>query len=71
MGAIVLTGARIGDNSIVGAGSLVTGKMDVPAGSLVFGSPAKVIRPLTEDEIESIRENAREYFRMAERYRNA
>ena len=69
MGATVLNGAKIGDNCIVGAGALVTGKMDAPAGSMILGSPAKVIRPLTEAEIESNRESAREYCHQADRYR--
>ena len=51
MGATVLNGAKIGDNCIVGAGALVTGKMDAPAGSMILGSPAKVVRLLTETEI--------------------
>ena len=66
MGAVVLNGAKIGDNCIVGAGSLVTGKMDAPAGSMILGSPAKVVRPLTEAEIESNRESARGYLHAAE-----
>ena len=69
MGAIVLDGARIGKNCIVGAGALVTGKMDAPAGSMLLGSPAKVIRPLTEAEIEGVRESARGYCQLAEEYR--
>ena len=69
MGATVLNGAKIGDNCIVGAGALVTGKMDAPAGSMILGSPAKVVRPLTEAEIEGNRESAREYCHQAERYR--
>ena len=69
MGAVVLNGAKIGDNCIVGAGSLVTGKMDAPAGSMILGSPAKVVRPLTEAEIESNRESARGYLHAAELYR--
>ena len=69
MGAIVLNGAKIGDNCIVGAGALVTGKMDAPAGSMILGSPAKVVRPLTEAEIEGNRVSAREYCRLAEKYR--
>ena len=69
MGAVVLNGAKIGDNCIVGAGSLVTGKMDAPAGSMILGSPAKVVRPLTEAEIESIRASARGYLHAAEQYR--
>ena len=69
MGAIVLNGAKIGDNCIVGAGALVTGKMDAPAGSMILGSPAKVVRPLTEAEIEGNRESARGYCQLAEEYR--
>lgn len=55
MGATVLNGAKIGDDCIVGAGALVTGKMDAPAGSMILGTPAKVVRPLTEAEIEGNR----------------
>ena len=66
MGAVVLNGAKIGDNCIVGAGALVTGKMDAPAGSMLLGSPAKVVRPLTEAEIEGNRESARGYLHAAE-----
>ena len=69
MGAIVLNGARIGDDCIVGAGALVTGKMDAPSGSMILGSPAKVVRPLTEAEIEGNRESARGYLHAAEQYR--
>lgn len=69
MGAIVLNGARIGDDCIVGAGALVTGKMDAPAGSMLLGSPAKVVRPLTEAEIAGNRASTREYLEMAEAYR--
>ena len=69
MGAVVLNGARIGDDCIVGAGALVTGKMDAPAGSMILGSPAKVVRPLTEAEIASNREAAEGYLHAAEAYR--
>ena len=69
MGATVLSGAKIGDNCIVGAGALVTGKLDAPAGSMILGSPARVTRPLTEAEIEMIRESAGDYLRLAERCR--
>lgn len=69
MGAIVLNGAKIGDDCIVGAGALVTGKLDAPAGSMILGSPAKVVRPLTEAEIASNRTSAQGYLEAAERYR--
>ncbi|MBC2578278.1 gamma carbonic anhydrase family protein [Peptostreptococcus russellii] len=61
MGAIILDNADIGENCIVGAGALVTGNKKFEANTLILGSPAKAIRKLTEEEIESIRENAREY----------
>lgn len=69
MGAIVLNGAKIGDDCIIGAGALVTGKMDAPAGSMILGSPAKVVRPLTAEEIEGNRESMQEYLEMADHYR--
>ncbi len=69
MGAIVLDGAVIGRDSIVGAGALVTKNTRVPPGSMVLGSPARVKRPLTEEEIAAIRENAREYVSIQDRYR--
>lgn len=69
MGSIILDGAVIGENSIVGAGALVTKGTVVPDGSMVLGSPAKVKRPLTEEEIEGIRHNCRAYLIEKERYR--
>ena len=69
MGAIILNGAKVGSNCIVGAGALVTGKMDAPDGVMLLGSPAKVVRPLTEAEIESNRAYARGYLHAAEQYR--
>lgn len=65
MGAIVLNGAVIGENSIVGAGALVTKNTVVPPGSLILGSPAKIKRALTEEEIEHNRASAAEYCRAA------
>ena len=69
MGAIILNGAKVGSNCIVGAGALVTGKMDAPDGVMLLGSPAKVVRPLTEAEIESNRASARGYLHAAEQDR--
>ena len=69
MGAIVVTGARIGRDCIIGAGALVTGKMEIPDGSMVLGNPARVVRPLTEAEIRTIRDSMEEYMEMAQWYR--
>jgi carbonic anhydrase/acetyltransferase-like protein (isoleucine patch superfamily) len=68
MGAIVLNGARVGDDCIVAAGSLVTEGMQIPPRSLVMGSPARVRRPLTDAEVASIREYADNYVRYKKDY---
>ena len=65
MGSIVLDGAVIGENCIVGAGALVTGKMNAPAGSLIVGNPAKVVRELTEEQIEHNLQSAENYIKKA------
>ena len=69
MGATLLDFAKIGKNCMVGGGSVVTGKMDAPDGSLILGNPAKVVRPLTEAEIAALRHNAEHYAELKERYR--
>lgn len=69
MGAIVLDDAVIGQDCIIGAGALVTKGSVVPNGSMVLGSPAKVKRALTVEEIENIRQNALTYVRDKELYR--
>lgn len=68
MGAIVLDGAVLGAGSLVGAGALVTGGTVVPPCSLVLGSPARVVRALTEAEVEGNRANAAHYVRMSRMY---
>lgn len=65
MGAIVLNGAVLGENCLVGAGAVVTGKMDAPAGSLLLGSPAKVVRALTQEEIAENPHSAEHYVALA------
>ena len=61
MGAIILNGAKIGNNCIIGAGSLITKNTIIPDNSLVLGSPAKIIRQLTEEEIQGNIDNAKLY----------
>ena len=70
MGAIVLNGAIVEENCIIGAGALVTQGKVIPAGSLVFGNPAKIVRNLTDQEIRSITDNAASYVKEAEQYKN-
>lgn len=71
MGATVLNGARIGDNSLVGAGALVTEGKEFPAGVLILGSPAKVVRELTKKEVATLRIQAAQYVENANRFRNS
>ncbi|TSE26501.1 2,3,4,5-tetrahydropyridine-2,6-dicarboxylate N-acetyltransferase [Tepidimonas sediminis] len=69
IGAIVLNGARIGRHCLVGAGALVTEGKTFPDGVLILGSPAKVVRELTAQEIEALRASARHYIDNARRFR--
>lgn len=71
MGAIIMNDAHIGRNCIIGAGALVTERTEIPDGSLVIGSPAKVKRACTEEEIEHIHLNAAHYVEMAKEYKQA
>jgi len=68
MGAIILDGARIGTGSLVGAGALVTPGTDIPANSLVVGSPAKVKRAITAKEREAIEYGAQHYVELTRAY---
>ena len=68
MGAILLDGARIGRGSLVGAGALVTPGTDIPEGSLVIGSPARVKRPVNAREREQIEYGAAHYRELSRRY---
>ena len=65
MGAIVLDGAVLGDGCLVGAGALVTGKTNAPAGSMLLGSPAKVVRELTPEQLQANLESAEHYVILA------
>jgi carbonic anhydrase/acetyltransferase-like protein (isoleucine patch superfamily) len=67
--AVVLNGARVGNNCLVGANSLVPENMEIPDGSLVLGSPARVKRALTEAEIKMLGFGAGHYVGNARRYR--
>jgi gamma-carbonic anhydrase len=68
MGAVVLDGAEIGERCIIGAGALVTQGKIIPPGSMVLGSPAKVVRSLTEEELSGLREWAGRYVRLIPHY---
>lgn len=65
MGATILDGAVIGDHCIVGANALVTQRFVAPAGSMILGSPAKVVRQLKESELLGLRGWAEKYVEVA------
>jgi carbonic anhydrase/acetyltransferase-like protein (isoleucine patch superfamily) len=69
IGATVMDGAVVGEDSMVAAGSLVPPGMVVPPGMLAVGSPAKVKRQLTREEIEYFRRSAANYAGYADQYR--
>lgn len=69
MGAILLDGVKVGDECIIGAGSLIAPGKEIPPRSLVVGSPAKVIRPLTDEEILSLSASAAHYVAYASEYK--
>lgn len=67
MGAILMNGCRIGKNCVIGAGTIVTGGKEIPDFSLVIGNPGKIIRQVTETEIEENLKNAKFYVEEAKR----
>lgn len=69
MGAIILNRAEIGENTIIGAGSLVTEGKKIPSGVLCLGSPAKVVRELTKEEIENLKYHANMYVELSNNYK--
>ncbi len=68
--AVVLNGAKIGRNCLVGAGALVTEGKEFPDNVLILGSPAKVVRALTEDDIARMRRSAENYAQRGHRYKD-
>ena len=69
MNSTILDGAVIGKESIVGAGALVTGGKKFPPRSLILGSPAKVVRELTDEEVAELYASAKRYVAFKEEYR--
>ncbi len=68
MRAVLLNGVVVGENCIVAAGALLPQGKHYPAGHLIMGVPAQVIRPLTEEEILRNRQSAQDYQELAARY---
>lgn len=71
MGARILSGAEVGEESLLAAGSLVPEKKAIPPRSLAMGVPARVIRDLTPEELEGLRASTDHYLDLAERYLRA
>jgi carbonic anhydrase/acetyltransferase-like protein (isoleucine patch superfamily) len=69
IGAVILDGAVIGQGSLVGASAVVTPGTEIPPGSLVLGSPAQAVRPVSEAETQRILDAAPQYARLAAAYR--
>lgn len=69
MGAIIMDGAEVGDDCIIGAGAVVTEGTEIPPRSLVLGTPARVKRELSEDEVRMLAEHAAKYAQLATRYK--
>jgi carbonic anhydrase/acetyltransferase-like protein (isoleucine patch superfamily) len=69
IGAIVLNGAKIGKGCLVGAGSLVTEGKEFPDGSMIMGTPAKVVRQLTPEQLQGLLTSAAHYVDNARRFR--
>ena len=69
MQAILLNGSQVGRHCIIGAGALLTGNTVIPEGSMVLGSPAKVVRSLKPEEIEMIRQAAAGYVDRAKLFK--
>ncbi len=70
MGSIVLDGAEIGDECLIAAGSLVAPRTVIPAGSMVMGRPAKVVRPLKDADLAMVREAGALYVGYAQTFRS-
>jgi carbonic anhydrase/acetyltransferase-like protein (isoleucine patch superfamily) len=69
IGATVLNGAVIGENSLIGAHALITEGKQIPPGSLVVGTPGRVVRSLSAQEIAGLRLNALHYVENARRFK--
>jgi len=67
--SVILNGARIGRHCIVGAGALVTEGKEFPDGVLIVGSPARVVRELSSEQIDRLKESAARYVENAQRHR--
>ena len=59
---------EIGENCVIGAGTLLTQHRKIPANSMVYGNPARIVRALRPDEIEAVHQSALDYYDIAQKY---
>lgn len=69
MGSIILNGSKIGNNTIIGAGSLITSNKVFEDNVLILGNPAKVVRKLTQEEIESNKKSSLNYVNLSNEFK--
>lgn len=69
IGAIVLNGSEVGEGVIVGAGTIVTPKTKIPPFTMALGVPAKVVRSLSEEEIDNLKKHALGYVELMKKYK--
>ncbi|MFB0905919.1 MAG: gamma carbonic anhydrase family protein [Pseudomonadales bacterium] len=67
--AVVLNGAKIGTNCLIGANSLISEGKEIPDGSLVMGSPGKIVRTLTPEQMQGLKLSALHYVDNGKRYK--
>ena len=68
--SVVMNGVNIGENCLIGSNTLITEDKQIPPGSLVLGSPGKVVRELSTDEIAELTDFSDRYVRNSARYRS-
>ncbi len=69
IGSVILNNSKIGKNCIVGANTLITENKIIPDNSLVLGSPGKIVRKITKEDIIKIKDNAKEYIDLMKKYK--
>lgn len=68
MGAVILDGVKIGDDCIIGAATLIPQNKEIPAGSVVYGNPFRIVRAASEEDKKGVAANAEAYVRLAAAY---
>ncbi|MGM9540455.1 gamma carbonic anhydrase family protein [Anaerovibrio sp.] len=68
MGSVLIGYSEIGDNCVIGANSFIPQHKKIPAGSLVYGNPAKLVRALRDDELEALKASTENYYKLGQVY---